>query len=634
MNGAQALIRTLVACGVDTCFMNPGTSEMHFVAALDAVPEMHSVLALFEGVATGAADGYGRMADRPAATLLHLGPGLGNGLANLHNARKGQTPVVNIVGDHATYHKQYDAQLESDIETVARNVSSFIRWSAKTDEVGSDAADTVAAAFGPPGQVATLVLPADISWSEGGEAAAPKAPRPRATRRRRARFARSPTRCAPASRRCCSSAAPRAANRRWRSPARSPTRPAPSCCARRSRPGSSGAPGGSPVDRIAYLAEFAAMQLDGARHLVLVDAKAPVSFFAYPEKASWLSPDGCEVHTLAGPADDALAALAGARRRAGRDRSAAARQPLARPELPTGPLTAQAVCAALGALLPEGAIVSDEGNTSGLFAAGATAGAPPHDWLCLTGGAIGQGLPVAVGAAVACPRPAGRSRSSPTAARCTRCSRGGRWPARASTSRRSLFNNGSYAVLNMELDRVGAEGAGRGPRRCSTSAGPTSTSSRWPTGMGVTRDARDHRRGVQRPARARSRRRARRSSRRSCRRSSDDAASGDAGQPAPPHHGTGQPSCAATPTTFPCGSLNRPNVTPGTLVAGCTMLAPRFTARSSAACTSSTPANTVTIAAPLRRTDPSRNRARWNPTVDIRVARDSPGGNDQPNSSP
>ncbi|MDQ1481611.1 MAG: acetolactate synthase large subunit, partial [Actinomycetota bacterium] len=146
MNGAQALIRTLVACGVDTCFMNPGTSEMHFVAALDAVPEMRGVLALFEGVATGAADGYGRMADRPAATLLHLGPGLGNGLANLHNARKGQTPIVNIVGDHATYHKQYDAQLESDIETVARNVSRFIRWSAKTEEVGSDAADSVAAA--------------------------------------------------------------------------------------------------------------------------------------------------------------------------------------------------------------------------------------------------------------------------------------------------------------------------------------------------------------------------------------------------------------------------------------------------------------------------------------------------------
>jgi acetolactate synthase I/II/III large subunit len=151
LNGAQALIRSLVASGVDTCFSNPGTSEMHFVAALDSVPEMRGVLGLFEGVATGAADGHARMTGRPAATLLHLGPGLGNGLANLHNARKGHVPVVNIVGDHATYHKQYDAQLESDIETVARNVSPWIRRSSATADVGRDAAEAVAAAAGPPG---------------------------------------------------------------------------------------------------------------------------------------------------------------------------------------------------------------------------------------------------------------------------------------------------------------------------------------------------------------------------------------------------------------------------------------------------------------------------------------------------
>ena len=176
VNGAQALIRTLVACGVDTCFTNPGTSEMHFVAALDAVPEMRGVLGLFEGVVTGASDGYARMAGRPAATLLHLGPGLGNGLANLHNARKGHVPVVNIVGDHATYHKQYDAQLESDIETVARNVSAWIRRSEATADVGRDAAETVAAAVGPPGGVATLILPADVSWSPGGAVAEPAGP--------------------------------------------------------------------------------------------------------------------------------------------------------------------------------------------------------------------------------------------------------------------------------------------------------------------------------------------------------------------------------------------------------------------------------------------------------------------------
>src|SRR3954471_13975197 len=148
MNGAHALLRTLVANGVDTCFTNPGTSEMHFVAGLDDVPEMRAVLALFEGVATGAADGFGRMADRPAATLLHLGPGLGNGLANLHNARRARTPLVNIVGEHATYHRPYDAQLESDIETVARNVSTWVRTPHTPDEVAPAAADAVAAAYG------------------------------------------------------------------------------------------------------------------------------------------------------------------------------------------------------------------------------------------------------------------------------------------------------------------------------------------------------------------------------------------------------------------------------------------------------------------------------------------------------
>src|SRR5437868_2210319 len=176
MNGAQALIRTLVDSGVDTCFMNPGTSEMHFVAALDDVPAMHSVLALFEGVATGAADGHARMSGTPSATLLHLGPGLGNGLANLHNARRATVPIVNIVGDHATSHTQYDAQLQSDIETVACNVSKWVRTSQSTQELTGDAAQAVAAAVGPPGQVATLILPADVSWGEGAQVAPPPAP--------------------------------------------------------------------------------------------------------------------------------------------------------------------------------------------------------------------------------------------------------------------------------------------------------------------------------------------------------------------------------------------------------------------------------------------------------------------------
>jgi acetolactate synthase-1/2/3 large subunit len=459
-NGAQALIRTLVSCGVDTCFTNPGTSEMHFVAALDAVPEMRGVLALFEGVATGAADGYGRMAGRPAATLLHLGPGLGNGLANLHNARKGRTPVVNIVGDHATYHKQYDAQLESDIETVARNVSSWVRWSQRPADVGRDAAEAVAVASGPPGQVATLVLPADVSWSAGGLTAEPIPPRPATpvdgdVVDAVAKALRSGEPCGlllggSALREDALVAASRVANATG---ARLLAETFPSRTER-----GAGRPS---VDRLAYLAEFASSQLAGLRHLVVVDAKAPVSFFAYPGKPSYLVPDGCEVHVLADGGGNAAAALAAVADTVGAPADGATLQQAARPDLPTGELTPAAVAQAVGALLPEGAIVSDEGNTSGLFAPGLTAGAPPHDWLCLTGGAIGQGLPVATGAAVACPDRRVVSLQADGSALYTIQSL---WTqAREGLDVVTIiYNNRSYAVLNMELDRVGA-GAG-GPK--------------------------------------------------------------------------------------------------------------------------------------------------------------------------
>jgi acetolactate synthase-1/2/3 large subunit len=402
---------------------------MHFVAALDVVPEMRGVLTLFEGVATGAADGYGRMADKPAATLLHLGPGLGNGLANLHNARKGHTGIVNIVGDHATYHKKYDAQLESDIETVARNVSTWIRRSSSPADVGADAAEAVAIAR--RGEVATLILPADASWSEGA-APAPRVvldAKPTAMHelpddavlflggkalREEYLFAAAKTGC----RLLCETF---------------PTRL------------QRGA-GRPPVERLAYLAEFAAMQLEGIKHLVLVDSKSPVSFFAYPGKESDLVPEGCEVSVLD---PDALFELGRA--------ADVTLQPAARPDRPTGALTAASVADALGALLPEGAIVSDEANTAGLYAPGATAGAPPHDWLCLTGGAIGQGLPVAVGAAVACPDRKVIALEADGSAMYTIQSL---WTmAREGLDVVTvLYNNRAYDVLNMELGRVGAAG--------------------------------------------------------------------------------------------------------------------------------------------------------------------------------
>ena len=481
MNGAQALIRTLVDAGVDVCFMNPGTSEMHFVAALDDVPEMRGVLALFEGVATGAADGYARMADRPAAVLLHLGPGLGNGLANLHNARKGRTPVVNVVGDHATYHKKYDAQLESDIETVARNVSSWVRFSESTAALADDAAEAVAVAS--RGEVATLILPADVSWSDGAEPSPPQQ-RPALTAvdadviETIAELLRAdePAALFVGGRACRAEALEDAGRVAATTGAKLLAETFPTRLER-------GA-GRVPVDRLAYLAEFAAMQLDGLKHLVLVDAKSPVSFFAYPDKASDLVPEGCQVHVLAGAGDDVVGALAALAESVGAPADAAPRQQASRPDLPTGPLTAEAVAQALAALLPENAIVSDEANTSGLFAPGMTAGAPAHDWLCLTGGAIGQGLPVALGAAIACPDRKVIALQADGSAMYTLQA----WWTMAREQLdvvTILLNNSSYAILNMELARVGAAQGGEQAKAMLDLRRPDLDFVALATGMGV-----------------------------------------------------------------------------------------------------------------------------------------------------
>ena len=326
MNGAQALIQTLTGCGVDTCFSNPGTSEMHFVAALDGVPELHGVLCLFEGTATGAADGYGRLRDRPAAALLHLGPGLANGLANLHNARRAHTPVLAIVGDHATYHSRLDAPLESDIESLARPVSGWFRRTAAAELAGPDAADAVAAARRAPGRVATLVLPADVSWSDGGEPAParvtrPAAPVPDAAIDAAAAALRSGEPCLL----LLGGTALRAAGLAAASQLAQGTGArllAETFPARLER--GAGLPA---IDRLAYLAEFAGPQLSGARHLILAGARAPVSFFAYPGQPSSLVPGGCQVHVLAeaGRGRARGAGRAGQRRGPGGPAAAAAR---------------------------------------------------------------------------------------------------------------------------------------------------------------------------------------------------------------------------------------------------------------------------------------------------------------------
>jgi acetolactate synthase-1/2/3 large subunit len=458
MNGAQALIRTLRASGVDTCFANPGTSEMHFVAALDSEPDTRAILGLYEGSVTAAADGYGRIAGRPAATLLHLGPGLANGWANLHNARRAGTPLLNIVGDHATYHRPLDAPLTSDVDTLARTVSKWVGHPTGTAELGAQAATAAAAALAPPTGIATLILPADVSWSGGAEPA-PPAPESGA-----AAVDEDTIRGAAATLRsgepavillggaALSEAGVRAAARiRRATGARVYAETFPA----RLRRGA----GTPPVDRLAYLAEQVTEQLAGAAHLLLAGARAPVSFFGYPDAPSELTPPGATVHTLAGEEHDATACLGALADLLAPDVDPEA-TPAAASAEPSGELTAQAVCAAVGAVLPENAIISDEAVTSGVFLAGATAGASPHDVLTLTGGAIGQGLGVAAGAAVAAPqRPVvcleadGSFMYGPAAL----------WTmAREGLDVTTVvLSNRSYRILRAELSRVGAESGGR-----------------------------------------------------------------------------------------------------------------------------------------------------------------------------
>ncbi|MDH5227182.1 MAG: acetolactate synthase large subunit [Gammaproteobacteria bacterium] len=458
MNGAQSLMQTLADAGVEVCFSNPGTSEMHFVAALDQEPRMRAVLTLFEGVATGAADGYARMAGKPAATLLHLGCGLGNGLANLHNARKGRVPVVNIVGDHATYHVRYDAQLQSDIETVARNVSKWVRTSASTQDLGRDAAEAIADAMGPPGQVATLILPADVSWSDGGlPAALPHAAAPpiaeTAVIDAIAQAVRSgePTAMLLGGRALREPALLEAARIAAQFGVKLLAEVFPTRIER-----GAGLPY---VERVAYLAELASVQLRGMRHLILVDAKSPVSFFAYPGKKSDLVPEGCAVHTLAAFEQDVEGSLAALVERAGARQAVPPVQAAARPGRPRGKLTGEKVCKAIGALLPERAIIVDEAQTSGVLLPALTRGAPRHDVLTLTGGAIGQGLPTAVGAAIACPDRPVLALIGDGAAMYTLQAL---WTmARERLNVTSvIMNNASYAILNVELQRVGAQSQG------------------------------------------------------------------------------------------------------------------------------------------------------------------------------
>jgi acetolactate synthase-1/2/3 large subunit len=458
MNGAESLIRTLLAGGVEVCFTNPGTSEIHIVAALDRIPEMRCVLGLFEGVVTGATDGYARMAEKPACTLLHLGPGLANGVANLHNASRARVPIVNIVGEHATYHLHYDTPLVSDIEGIARPYSRWLRTSRSSSEIGCDAAEAVVAARAAPGQIATLIVPADVSWSEGASIAAiralhkPPLPDAQATDHAAAMLRSGLRTAILISGNALYGKALVTAGRIAAATGAKLLAPYPITRLQRG----AGIPR---VDRVQYVLEQGIDQFKEFRQLILVGAQAPVAYFAYPGKNSVFTSPDCEIYTLANPGEDYVGGLEALEEVLSESATKLEVEKAERPPMPSGEITLSGLAAVIGALLPENAIVVDESMTSGRGLMAATKGAPPHDWLGNTGGSIGIALPLAVGAAVAC---------TDRRVLCLTADGSGMYTAQAlwTMAREGLkvttvvFANHDYAVLKREFSYLGVGSPG------------------------------------------------------------------------------------------------------------------------------------------------------------------------------
>jgi acetolactate synthase I/II/III large subunit len=402
MNGAQSLVATLVDHGVDICFANPGTSEMHFLAALEN-PRMRSVLCLFEGVATGAADGWYRMKDTPASTLLHLGPGLANGLANIHNAKRASSGMVNIIGEHSTAHLKYNPPLMSDIEGLARPLSHWVRRADSADTIAWDAAKAVFKASEHPGQIATLILPGDISWQQAGERVVPK----RAAAARKAPDAARVEHVA----RVLRSGEPAliilgnkatrglALERAGRVAAATGARLGSQFFTARIERGA----GRVPIERIPYAVPQAQAFLKDFRHIVTVETTEPVAFFAYPDRPSLLKAEGTLVHTLVEADEDSALAFEMLLDALGASTIAPKLQPRVETPAPSGALNPLSIAHALAAALPEHSIVVDESLTTGRETMGHTMGAAPHDLINNMGGSIGYATPVATGAALACP---------------------------------------------------------------------------------------------------------------------------------------------------------------------------------------------------------------------------------------
>lgn len=482
MNGAESLIRTALDSGVEVCFANPGTTEMPLVAALDSVPGMRAVLGLFEGVCTGAADGYARMTGKPAMTLLHLGPGLANGLANLHNARRANSPVVNVVGDQATWHLAADAPLTSDIVSLASPMSGWVRSVKSARDIAIDTADAISASLTPPGQVATLIVPSDCQWNDG-----PDAVKARAVASRTTVSGKTIDRIASLLRSGKAVTFLLGGQALSEHGLKAAARIAAVCncrlmtetfAARIER--GAGIP--SPA-RLPYFPEQALEALAGSQTIVLVGAKEPVAFFGYPNMPSRLVPDGCDVEVLAQIADDGVGALDALAEALAAPKSVSPPE-MKLPGAPTGKLNPVSLGAALALLQPEGAIVVDESATSGGPYGSMAPGAAPHICLSLTGGAIGQGLPSATGAAVACPDRRVISLQADGSAMYTIQSLWTQARERLNVTT-LLCSNRAYRILQMESARAGNTEPGHNARSLTELAPPEIGWAQIARGLGV-----------------------------------------------------------------------------------------------------------------------------------------------------
>jgi acetolactate synthase-1/2/3 large subunit len=484
-NGAETLVQTLLAGKVDLCLANPGTSEMQFVAALDKIDGMRCVLGLFEGVVTGAADGYARMRDKPACTLLHLAPGLGNGLANLHNAKRALVPLVNIVGEHRQGHKETDSPLTGDIEGIAHTMSHWVKTSTSADNIAADAAEAIREASTLPGRIATLILPADTAWTpakpHGPLDFAPPAPTmPPASRfDAAAKALKSGENVVMVLSGRALRAEPLAfANQIVQRTGA--TMLAQSANGRMERGAGRAAIARTPVPVDAGVAAFR-----DARHVILIGAKVPAPLFGYPGKPDYLMQPGANLIELTAPTDDlhaTLKELAGRVNALGMAPQLEKERALALPQ--GGEFTAEVVMRTIAAMMPEHTILVDESITAGRSFFSVSMGAKAHDYLQLTGGAIGGGLPMATGAALACPDRKVINMEGDGSSMYT-------IQALWTQAREKLnvvtviFANRGYQVLKSELANVGAKAWGERAERMLTIAQPDINWVKLAEGMGV-----------------------------------------------------------------------------------------------------------------------------------------------------